>query len=289
MAGRGGASAPLGRALSGIAAPNRLVGMMLALVLVTAGVELQAEAVAVRYLEGLVHGFLVLRTLEGRPLADGELTQVSSGSQVRSRLTFRFRDGSLHDETAVYTQRGHFRLVSYHLVQHGAAFPRSLDMTIDAGSGVVTVRHTDDEGETKTESERMDLPADVANGLISTLLKNVRSGAPSSLSYVAATPKPRVVKLEIAAAAPDRFLVGRRARSATHYVIKVEIGGVGGLVAPLIGKQPPDAHVWILGGAAPAFVKAEQTLYTGGPVWRIELASPAWPAAAARPDPRPTR
>jgi len=38
--------------------------------------------------------------------------------------------------------------------------------------------------------------------------------------------------------------------------------------------------VWILGGDAPAFVKAEQALYIGGPVWRIELASPSWPRAA---------
>jgi len=52
------------------------------------------------------------------------------------------------------------------------------------------------------------------------------------------------------------------------------------LIAPLVGKQPPDSHVWILGGDAPAFVKAEQALYIGGPVWRIELASPSWPRAA---------
>jgi hypothetical protein len=60
-------------------------------------------------------------------------------------------------------------------------------------------------------------------------------------------------------------------------VIKVDVGGFGGLIAPLIGKQPPDSHVWILGGDAPAFVRAEQALYVGGPVWRIELTSPAWP------------
>jgi hypothetical protein len=44
----------------------------------------------------------------------------------------------------------------------------------------------------------------------------------------------------------------------------------------LLGKQPSDAHVWILDGDAPAFVRAEQPLYAGGPVWRIDLASPQW-------------
>jgi hypothetical protein len=62
-------------------------------------------------------------------------------------------------------------------------------------------------------------------------------------------------------------------------VLKVNIGGLKGLLAPLIGKQPPDSHVWILDGEAPAFVKSEQPLFQGGPVWRIELVSPAWPGA----------
>jgi hypothetical protein len=64
---------------------------------------------------------------------------------------------------------------------------------------------------------------------------------------------------------------------AIHYVIKVEIGGIAGLIAPLLGKQPPDIHVWILGGEAPAFVKMEGPLFYGGAIWRIELASPVWP------------
>ncbi|HET9267937.1 MAG TPA: hypothetical protein VFO31_07220 [Vicinamibacterales bacterium] len=264
--------------MSGIAARNRLVGL-LALVLALVGVELRAEPVAVRYTEGLVHGFLVLRTLDGRTIADGDLSQVASGAQVTSRLTFRFRDGSLHDETAVFTQREQFRLVSYRLVQRGASFPQPLEMTIDTASGDVRVRYSDDEGEAKVESERMELPADLANGMMAVLLKNVRPGAVAPLSFVAATPKPRLVKLEILAMPADRFTVGWRGRTATHYVVKPEIGGFAGLVAPLVGKQPPDAHVWIMGGTAPAFVRAEQTLYTGGPVWRIDLTSPAWPPA----------
>jgi len=52
------------------------------------------------------------------------------------------------------------------------------------------------------------------------------------------------------------------------------------LPPPLVGKQPPDSHVWILGGEAPAFVKAEQPPYNEGPVWRIELTSPVWPKQA---------
>ena len=47
------------------------------------------------------------------------------------------------------------------------------------------------------------------------------------------------------------------------------------MMAPLLGKQPPDTHVWVLTGNAPAFVKFEGPIYDGGPIWRIELATPA--------------
>ena len=60
-----------------------------------------AAPVAVRHTEGSLHGFLVLRTLAGDTLADGDLVQVASGDRVTIRLVFRFKDGSVHDDTAV--------------------------------------------------------------------------------------------------------------------------------------------------------------------------------------------
>jgi hypothetical protein len=246
--------------------------------------DASAEPVAVRHAEGLVHGFLVLRTLDGTAIADGDLIQTASGDRVTAQLVFHFADGSLHDETTVFTQRRQFRLVSDHLVQKGPTFPTPIDLSIDAATGAVAVRYVDDHGQQKNESERMELPADLSNGLILTLLKNVRPDAPpKSLSMVAATPKPRLVKLAISAAGREPFSTGRTNRSATHYILKVDLGGLTGALAPLVGKQPPDSHVWILGGQAPAFVKSEQPLYAGGPVWRIELVSPVWPRPANMP------
>jgi len=157
----------------------------------------------------------------------------------------------------------------------------SKDAQIDAASGQVKVRYTDD-GKEKVVTGRFDLPPDVVNGLVLTLLKNIRSDVPQTkVSMVAATPKPRLVRLAITPQGEDLFSIGGASRKATHYVVKVEIGGAAGLVAPLLGKQPPDTHVWILGGEAPAFVKSEGPLYFGGPIWRIELVSPVWPRALA--------
>src|SRR5207244_6453458 len=74
-----------------------------------------AERVAVRHLEGLSNGFLALRTMEGKLLADGEITQVANDDRVTSRVFFGFKDGSLYDYTATFSQRGSFRLLSYQL------------------------------------------------------------------------------------------------------------------------------------------------------------------------------
>src|SRR5471032_858323 len=132
---------------------------------VLASASLLAEPVAVRHTEGVVHGFLTLRTLDGAQVASGDLIQTSRGDRVTSRLVFQFKDGSISDETAVFSQRGTFRLLRDHLVQKGPTFPQTLDSTIDCSTGQVTVRYTDDKGQEKVESEHMDLAADLANGM----------------------------------------------------------------------------------------------------------------------------
>jgi hypothetical protein len=242
-----------------------------------ASLSVFADTIRVRHSEGLIHGFLVLRTLDGTNIADGELTQHARGDRVTQHLVFRFQDGSTYDDTVIFSQGGTFRLLSEHLIQKGPAFNRAIDTSIDAVTGQVQVRYTDN-GEEKVVNDHLKLPADIANGMVPILLKNVQPDSPRvTLSMVAVTPKPRLVKLNIAAEGEDSVLVGRSTLKSTRYVVKVELGGVAGIVAPIIGKQPPDTHIWILGGETPLFLKFEGPLYEGGPIWRIELVSPVWP------------
>jgi hypothetical protein len=236
----------------------------------------------VRHKEGLVHGFLMLSTLDGVVIAAGDLTQVPRGDQVTSQIVFRFKDGSRQEETTVFSQRGDFRLISYHLVQKGPAFKNASDLSVTCATGQVTVRYTDDDGKEKVANEHMALPADLANGLIPTLLTNMRAGTPQiEVPLVVAAPKPRLVKVVVNAQSTEPFSLAGFSREAVHYVAKVEIGGIAGVVAPMVGKQPPNMHIWILGGEAPAFVKSETLSYMGGPMWRTELVSPVWPRASA--------
>jgi hypothetical protein len=260
---------------------SRFLLSALVLLFLSPTTRLKGETVAVRYPEGTVRGFLVLTALDGNHLADGDLFQNVSGDKVTCRVVFRFRDGSVHDETAVFSQRDRFELVTDHLVQKGPSFPHPVETSMDLRSGSVSVRYREDDGKEKTYDEHLTLPADVANGLIFTLLKNLRRGdAPTTVSMLAATPKPRVVKLVMAAAGEDAFSVGRASHTSTRYDVKLE--GLIGFVASLVGKKPAPTSVWILDGDAPTFVKAEGPLYVGGPIWRIELTSPVWPQAVAQ-------
>ncbi|MDT7812613.1 MAG: hypothetical protein QOJ42_2529, partial [Acidobacteriaceae bacterium] len=88
-----------------------------------------------RHMEGTVHGFLVLRSTEGRVLAVGDLFQVVHRDRVTSRLLFRFKDGSVDDETAVFSQRANFQLITDHHIQKGPSFPQPMDLSIDVPSG----------------------------------------------------------------------------------------------------------------------------------------------------------
>ncbi len=173
---------------------------------------------------------------------------------------------------------GTFQLLTDHLIQKGASFKRQLDMLLDAWTGHVTTRYTDENGKEKVLNEQLALPADLANGMIPVLVSNFPPNTQRmTLSMVVATPKPRIVKLAITSVGEEPFTIGGSRRKATHYIVKMEVGGVAGVVAPLVGKQPPDSAVWILAGEAPVFLKSEAQLYEDGPIWRIESAAPVWP------------
>ena len=48
-----------------------------------------------------------------------------------------------------------------------------METALNAKTGEITVRYTDDDGKEKSLQERLDLPADIANGLLTTLVKDI--------------------------------------------------------------------------------------------------------------------
>jgi hypothetical protein len=229
-----------------------------------------AEPVAVRYPQGTVHGFVVVKTLEGKRIATGDSIQTVHGDRVTSQLTLHFRDGSLDEETTVFTQEKVLRLISDHHVQRGPSFPKPIDVMIDAVTGQITSHDKDG----KERQDHMDLDPDVANGLPSYLLMNLDPAAPEvKVAYVAPTEKPRLIHLSIKSGGEVPISIGGVRRKAVDYILHAELGGVAGVIAPIIGKAPPDQHVWMLAGPAPVFIRQQGQFYEGGPTWRMEQVS----------------
>jgi hypothetical protein len=232
-----------------------------------------AESIPVRYPQGSAHGFLAVKTTEGIVIAIGDVIQVVHGDRVTSRVTFHFRDGSLDDDITVFSQHKVFRLLSDHHIQHGPSFPKPIDILINAATGQIT-SHTE---EGKINQDHLDLPGDVSNGLPPNLLLNILPSTPeTNISFVAPTTKPRLIHVSIKPEGEVSFQIGGKTRMATDYVLHVELGGLTGAIAPMIGKQPADFHIWILAGPSPAFIREEGQFYEGGPLWRIEQVSPAF-------------
>jgi hypothetical protein len=239
-----------------------------------------AEPIPVRHVQGTIHGFLELRSEEGHVLASGDLIQVAHGGEVTTRVLFRFKDGSIDDETTVYSQRHNFQLMTDHHIQKGPFFPQPMDVLIDSRSGRITVRSVGKDGNQEVRTERLDLPPDLANGMVPLIVENLSPGSPgTTVSMLVATPKPRMVKLVISSQGEDPFLVVGSSHKAIRDEIKIELGGLAGIVAPIIGKQPPDIQVWTTGGEAPTLIREKGPIYPDGPIMIIELASPVWPDA----------
>jgi hypothetical protein len=165
-----------------------------------------------------------------------------------------------------------FRLMSYHHIERGPSFRASTDVTFDRDSGRYRAKVDD-----KTDEDKIELPEDLHNGITGTLLKNLAPGGSAAGHMLAFTPQPHRLDTTLRAEGEDRFLVGDVARTATRYLVKMELRGLKGVVASIIGKDPPQVRYWISTGSAPGFVKFEGPMFLNGPRWRVELTGPRWP------------
>jgi hypothetical protein len=58
----------------------------------------------------------------------------------------------------------------------------------------------------------------------------------------------------------------------------MDIGSLTGVIASVLGRDPPDLRFWISRGPAPAFLRFEGAMFLKGPTWTIELSAPRWSA-----------
>lgn len=237
---------------------------------------MRADEIRVKYPQGSLHAFLLIRSEDGKIIGTGDALNEPVGGVWRNKMILKLRDGSLDEETTLYSQRGSLRMISDHHVQKGPSFKKPMDMTIDVAKKLVTW-HDIHDGKDEVKVEHMDVPADIANGLLPLVLQNFPKGTEElKMGYIVATPKPRIVKFAFHPDGEGRFHVGGGSRTASQYRVHVELGGVVGVIAPVVGKEPPDMHLWVVRGDVPTFLKLQGSLASDAPIWSIELSSPVW-------------
>jgi hypothetical protein len=91
------------------------------------------------------------------------------------------------------------------------------------------------------------------------------------------TPKARLMRTMLRPEGEDRYFAGETAHTSNRYIVTMDLVGMIGLVATVLGKDPPDVRFWISTGPAPSFLKFEGPMFVKGPRWRIELSAPRWP------------
>jgi hypothetical protein len=234
----------------------------------------RAEPVAVKRPEGPSYVVLWLGTPEGKRLADGEMVQTIVDGNVDSRLSFHFKDGSVFDETVIFSQDRVFRLLSYSLVEKGPSFGEDRAMSFDRKSGRYRVLIKDREsGEEEKHEGELAIPEDVYNGMSGLLIRN--AGEDVNARLVAFTPEPRMLESSVKLEGDDAYIVGNEERRAKRYLLDLELEGAIGLLAKAVGKAPPDVRYWIA-EPVPALLEFEGAMYLNGPVWRIEPTRAKW-------------
>jgi hypothetical protein len=232
----------------------------------------QAEPIPVTHLQLPRHASMEARSETGKIIARVEFTEAVQGDEVTMCLTYRFLDGSIDDETTTYSQQGTFRLIRNHHIQNGPFFATPVDFTVDAATGTATSRTVEKNAKMRVESSHIDLPDDLANGFVGTLLVNVSPNtAPFRVGILVPVFGGRLIRILISREGEQPFQKAGQTLEATVFRIHPELGGFLGMIATLVGIQPKDVMVWVLEGEKPAVMRVVGQLGGFGPVISSEL------------------
>ena len=137
-----------------------------------------------------------------------------------------------------------FRLLAYKLIQKGPSFPEASEVSFDRASG----RYRAQTGIDEPVEGTLEMPEDLYNGMTGMLLRNLPASTTAGGHIYAFTPKPRLLRSTMRPEGEDKYFVGDTSHTATRYLVTMEIGGLTGVVASVLGKDPPDLRFWISTG-----------------------------------------
>jgi len=213
-----------------------------------------------RFRRGSIAGWYGDRLRRDEPEAHGQL--------VECRTILRFKDGSLYDE------RRHSRRSessgSRPTVSRNAAHPTRHWRYRSTQERAIQSPKSGGEGrQEEVASGKLEMPADLYNGMALMLLKNLPGGAGAVVHVAVFTPEPRLIEMEWSWEGEDEVLLGGRPMKTMRSLVKLKIGGLTGVFASLVGKSPPGPSLLARDRGCPAFVRFEGAMYLNGPVWRL--------------------
>ncbi|ABC83291.1 hypothetical protein [Anaeromyxobacter dehalogenans] len=231
--------------------------MRLALALALALLAPPAGAVEVRSPPGALHGFPSMSDASGAVVADGELVQERRGEKLFVRARWVFPGDRVAEETAEFSlspELAQERFAWVETDQEGERRRFEVDFAAGRARSAVRGKHG-----VAREDEAVEVPrgrafAGYGVALAASQLA-IAERASARITFVAFTPKPRTVTLEIRNDGGAPVEAAGRTIPCVRYTLHPR------LPFPLsVFAKAPDAHLWLTRAEPRALVRAEQNL-----------------------------
>lgn len=233
-------------------------------------------------LEGVAHGFPVLRNLEGERLADGEFTQSLEGDRLHVKIRYVFSPSRSVEERSVIRQEPTLvqELWSWVEMRDGEVYRK---FEVDFLSGTATAEKRE-----KNKLRRWSTHVDVEPGrafagaswalAIKGLRERLLHGETIELQTVGFTPKPKAATVEISHVGVDQLPMSGRTLVGDRFLIHPKIPWIVRLFVHV-----PDSQIWLANPPPAAFLRFEGPLAEpGDSLVRVDLL-PGDPSGVASP------
>lgn len=217
-----------------------------------------ATAVEWAQFEGTAHGFPVLRSSDGRRLADGDFAQWSENGRLHVRILYLSK-GRRIEEKAVFRQRPELIQDEWSLreLRDGSLYRR---FAVNFRSGTATAKKLEDK-ELREWSEQLDIEKGRTFAgfgftlAIKGLRKRLMDGERVELRAIGFTPKPRVASVEIGYGGLDRIDMAGRTLRGDRFVIHPKLPWIADLFVDI-----PDTRIWLTSPPPAGFLRWEGPL-----------------------------
>jgi len=231
-----------------------------------------AWGVPLRWPEGTLRGFPVVRDASGQQIAEGTLTQWIEDGKLHVMGTYAFKDGREVEEQTVLSQHPELAQLRWSWEERkGGEVQRSYSIDFTTGHAVVHKRGEDVREDHLDDAKQLGRAFAGVGFMyaVKNLVADLEKGGEVELTAVAFTPKPRTVKVSVRRDQEDPLTMGGRTLGAERFVIHPEIPLA--FIAKLFVKAP-DQYLWFYKPSPPAFLRADIPLAEpSDPIIRIEL------------------